>query len=157
MRIASLAGAIFFLFSAGTAWPVASRGSILPAADRCGATGEAAGGDTHGCLGCHDGVLAGDVTGHRAGPGVELPAGAAAPWISSPAGHIASHPVGIDYDAAFARSGGKLRSSSSLPPSVRLEDGRVGCLSCHNAASPLPSRLALPKEGSMLCYACHDI
>ncbi|MBI2216896.1 MAG: hypothetical protein HYU51_06320 [Candidatus Rokubacteria bacterium] len=67
------------------------------------------------------------------------------------------HPVGGSYSAASTRPELKLRPSAMLPASVRLEDGRIGCSSCHDLMSPLPARLAMSNHGSALCFACHEM
>lgn len=83
--------------------------------------------DSMTCLGCHDGLIARDVSGH---------------------------PIGRSYDAA-TRDDRRLRPRAILPTAVALEDGRVGCISCHDPASTLPARLTMPNRGSALCFACH--
>jgi len=83
--------------------------------------------DSMTCLGCHDGLIARDASGH---------------------------PIGRAYDAA-ALDDRRLRPRAILPEAVTLEDGRVGCISCHDPASALPARLTMPNRGSALCFACH--
>lgn len=57
------------------------------------------------CLSCHDGVNAGGRDGH---------------------------PVGIDYAAAARRNPGALRDPASAP-NLRLDAGKIACVSCHSA------------------------
>jgi predicted CXXCH cytochrome family protein len=107
--------------------------------------------DSYTCLGCHDGVLAKNVTSPYQDLAVSL-------GPLSPVGygnHQANHPIGMDYAASFLKQRGALRPMAALPPSVRLEDGRVGCISCHNSSSLLPAKLAMSNKGSALCSACH--
>ncbi|MFQ5872243.1 MAG: cytochrome c3 family protein [Dehalococcoidia bacterium] len=86
--------------------------------------------DSHTCLECHDGALAQDVV---------------------------SHPIGMDYATSFFQRQGTLKPIGTLPSSIRLEEGRVGCASCHDTASSLPAKLALSNAGSALCFACHNL
>lgn len=66
---------------------------------------------------------------------------------SLPTGEVhKSHPVDIDYSAATAKAGGKLRSADKVRGSgVTLVEGKVGCLTCHAFASPWKYRVAIPK------------
>ncbi|MBI2525973.1 MAG: cytochrome c3 family protein [Candidatus Rokubacteria bacterium] len=82
------------------------------------------------CLSCHDGVMAPDSL---------------------------RHPIGMAYDASPLRRAGTLRPSASLAPSIRLEDGRVGCSTCHDLSSSLRSKLVVANTGSALCFACHRL
>jgi predicted CXXCH cytochrome family protein len=68
-----------------------------------------------------------------------------------------SHPVGVDYRMAQLKSGAKLRDPLFLDPAVKLENGLVGCTSCHDANSELPAKLVMLNTGSRLCFACHDL
>jgi hypothetical protein len=57
-----------------------------------------------------------------------------------------SHPVDIDYSAATAKAGGKLRSAEKVRGSgVTLREGKVGCLTCHAFGSPWKHHVAIPK------------
>ena len=83
------------------------------------------------CEGCHDGVIA------------------------AVAGRTRS--VEIDYRMAQLRSRGKLRDMSQLGPAIRLQDGRVSCLSCHSQDSQIKAKLVISNVGSRLCFACHNL
>jgi hypothetical protein len=93
--------------------------------------------DSFTCLGCHDGVLARNVTSPYQDSAASLGPLARAGYGS----HQTNHPVGIDYAVSFLSKKGALRPMSALPPSIRLVDGRVGCVSCHDASSSLPAKL----------------
>ena len=55
-----------------------------------------------------------------------------------------SHPV--DYSAATAKAGGKLRSAEKVRGiGVALPEGKIGCLTCHAFASPWKYHVAIPK------------
>jgi len=86
---------------------------------------------SHYCEGCHDGVIA--IAAER------------------------RHSVEIDYRLAQLRSRGKLRDISQLAATIQLEDGRVGCLSCHSQNSQLKAKLATSNAGSRLCFSCHNL
>jgi hypothetical protein len=56
-----------------------------------------------------------------------------------------AHPLGVDLDAAASRSKGSLRGAREVRArGVALEDGKIGCLSCHTLASKYQHRIALP-------------
>jgi predicted CXXCH cytochrome family protein len=97
------------------------------------------------CLGCHDGISAADsVNSSRVGGG----------------GHYGlatgDHPVGIPYRRpGTARGNTPLRPQQLLPASIRLPDGRVSCVSCHNLYAKRRNLLTVPIEESKLCFSCH--
>lgn len=64
-----------------------------------------------------------------------------------------SHPVGVVYPRGIEAKG--YVDPSALPQGVRLFDGKVGCLSCHNPYSTRPALLVMDMTGSALCLACH--
>lgn len=89
------------------------------------------------CLACHDGT-----------------AGAAVGFAAQGSGHGLSHPVEVDYLAAFARRPGRYVPPGAIRADVPLVDGRVSCTSCHDSASPHPKRAVDPVT---LCHACHRL
>lgn len=97
------------------------------------------------CLGCHDGVSASESTN---------------PTDTSPRGRWdmrRNHPVGVDYpEPGPGRSGASVRPSQLLPQRVRLPEGKVSCVSCHDLYGTEHRRLSVPIEESELCLACHD-
>lgn len=99
------------------------------------------------CLSCHDGVTAQETSHATAG-------GHGRGWLDGTAGN---HPVGIRYATQRRGKGTRLRGRSTLPPEVRLPDGRVSCISCHNLYSDDAKLLSVPIEGSALCFSCHDM
>ncbi len=94
------------------------------------------------CLECHDGTIGTDTA-----MGLSISQ-------RHEAGVRADHPVGVQYLSGQPNI--PLRAASSLPPSVQLVDGAVGCTSCHDLYSLQPARLAMPNDHSRLCLSCHD-
>ncbi|MBI5240459.1 MAG: hypothetical protein HY926_08290 [Elusimicrobia bacterium] len=97
------------------------------------------------CLSCHDGSLAGnsgsyvDVEGSRYVPG-------------RPMDFRAGHPVGVQYLAAYMTRTDAFHHPSE--PGVRLENGKVGCISCHSIHSP-PEPGARQGIIESACVSCH--
>jgi predicted CXXCH cytochrome family protein len=85
------------------------------------------------CMTCHDEQLAGPAR----------------------AGARDSHPIGAKYEDRL-RYGG-YRPASFLPAEVMLPEGRVGCVSCHQAYAARHGALVLPQAGTGLCAACHQL
>ena len=100
------------------------------------------------CLGCHDGVSASDygfttAENMRTAKAVDL---------------RRTHPVGIPYKRMGRQNrDARLRPASLLPREVRLPDGRVSCVSCHNLYAKNRFRLAVPVENSHLCFTRHEM
>lgn len=55
-----------------------------------------------------------------------------------------NHPVGINYAAAQAGSGGLRPAAEVVRRGVHLPDGEVRCTTCHDGNSPWKHRIALP-------------
>lgn len=90
------------------------------------------------CLSCHDGSIS-------KFPRVEVKQGV---WQH---GIGISHPVGVEYPR-----GEDFKFADSLPKEVRLFDGKIGCLSCHEIYnSKVKNMLAMSNAKSRLCLACH--
>ncbi len=98
------------------------------------------------CLSCHDGVTATE-SHNTARQNRSL--GYA--WNQS-----RSHPIGVAYPSRTPRSSsGSFRAPGQLPEKVRLPDGKVSCVSCHDLYDR--DRLSVPIEGSALCFTCHEM
>jgi len=91
------------------------------------------------CLSCHDGTVS-------KFPRVEVKKGIWQHGIGD------SHPIGIDYPRS-----NDLTDPESLPKEVRLFNGRVGCLSCHEIYSKERNMLVMNNRGSRLCMTCHKM
>jgi len=100
------------------------------------------------CLTCHDGSLAKDE-----GSGiVERSAGI---WRHGGATNRSSHPLGVSYSRAFMDKPRAYRQMATLPATVRLPEGNVECVSCHNLYSQNEYLLTVSNERSRLCLTCH--
>ncbi len=101
------------------------------------------------CLGCHESGLKVDLVFHSEG---------------------SDHPIGMDY-VRLAKGNPSLVRPAKLNPKLRLDHGRIGCLTCHvpydkkNHLVLAKKRLAMPAGAdpmltldnsvSGLCMACH--
>ena len=66
-----------------------------------------------------------------------------------------SHPIGRSYEKAMNYGG--YRPISQLDKNIILPDGKISCLSCHKNYSSEHGELVVSKQGSQLCFQCHDI
>ncbi|MBE0641559.1 MAG: hypothetical protein IH599_05945 [Bacteroidales bacterium] len=67
------------------------------------------------------------------------------------------HPISFLYSAALAAADGELVNPAVLPGPVRLENGKVQCISCHDPHTNLfTDFLVISSENSSLCMACHQ-
>ena len=100
------------------------------------------------CLACHDGVSASErssTTPFNRGPG-------------SRGDKRRNHPIGVAYpDYPTPGASVRLRPAASLPPTVRLPERRVSCVSCHDLYSATRYHLTVTVEESTLCFTCHDM
>ncbi|MBN2563578.1 MAG: hypothetical protein JXQ75_21880 [Phycisphaerae bacterium] len=100
------------------------------------------------CLACHDGVNASEAKYRTQ-------------WdrgVGSLGDRLRNHPVGVCYPSPSARGHDvSLRPAVLLPEEIQLPGGMVGCVSCHDLYSAGRSRLAVPIEGSRLCFTCHQM
>lgn len=94
------------------------------------------------CLSCHDGVIA------KMASGADVRAGN---FQHSTIG--LSHPVGVAYPRPSLKN--DFVDAAGLPPEIRLFDGKVGCLSCHDPYIGKKNFLVKGNKGSALCLACH--
>lgn len=83
-----------------------------------------AGGVSSGlCMSCHDGTIAATLQAHSVSGG-----GSRTTTLGMDLG--ANHPVGVDYAAVF-RGDPVSYNDPAGNPRIVLEDGLVGCVSCH--------------------------
>jgi len=126
------------------------------ALDRAHITGDDADGSAIGgidaesrrCMECHDGVTAGEFANTT-------------PWnqgAGSTGDHRREHPVGMAYPRSTpAGYSSAFRQAAMLPRRVRLPEGKVSCVSCHDLYSWEESLLTVPIRESALCLTCHDM
>jgi len=98
------------------------------------------------CLTCHDGSLA---------PDEGIPDLESGVWHHDGYSGGTSHPLGVDYRAAKNRKPRGYREMTQLPDVIKLPDGKVECVSCHNLYSHNQHLLAISNQGSRLCLTCH--
>lgn len=65
-----------------------------------------------------------------------------------------NHPIGRSY-AAAERYGG-YKPAAMLPKNIRLPNGMVSCVSCHEPYSKTHGKAVMANTGSALCFGCHD-
>ena len=95
------------------------------------------------CLGCHGGQAGSEgVSVGRNG-------------IVRHASGSANHPIGRSYRKAF-QSGG-FHPENTLSKKILLPDGKVSCVSCHQAYKKDHGKLVLSNRGSALCFQCHNL
>ncbi len=100
------------------------------------------------CLGCHDGVTASDRHNTTAAGRSSLGFG----------DRMSNHPIGVGYGVKRGKTASTaLRPVNLLPSAVRLPQGKVSCVSCHNLYSPDPNHLTVSIENSSLCFTCHNM
>lgn len=127
-------------------WTVVGVAHVRPESDALRAPTGLLDAQSRQCLSCHDGVNAGESVNGPGGRGH-------APLI----GQGGEHPVGVIYRGGRADRGRRLRAASRLPRTVRLPNGRLSCVSCHDLYARDRHRLTVPIEGSALCFTCHDM
>lgn len=98
------------------------------------------------CMECHDGVSAKEFNNST-------------PWNRGDSylgDKKRDHPVGVPYprrrpdgyDSTF-------RQAALLPKQMRLPEGKVSCVSCHDLYATERNLLSVPIEESRLCLTCH--
>jgi predicted CXXCH cytochrome family protein len=94
------------------------------------------------CLTCHDGTVARDQSIEYG----EMGASSLGIDLKN------SHPVSVDYHAAFSRKGRSFRPPSAIGP-LKLFNGKVECSTCHDVHKSFQLR-ASKRD---LCFQCHII
>jgi len=94
------------------------------------------------CLSCHDGVISKMET-------VKIKGGDFKHGIGL------SHPVGVEYPQDGGRKNDYV-PISALPKELKLFDGKIGCLTCHNPYGNKNNHLVMENRRSALCLACHN-
>ena len=95
------------------------------------------------CMGCHNGQSdAGGIMVGRNG-------------IVRHSSGAANHPIGVLYPAISRNR--EFRPRSMLPKAIWLPNGKLSCVSCHQAYKKEHGQLVMPNNGSSLCLQCHDL
>ena len=101
------------------------------------------------CLTCHDSSLAVNVDfNYRNSPGRA---------IQLRPIDCKDHPNGMDYSSYEALGKGQFKYISPLNSNMKLVNGRVGCLTCHNPLNPEKGHLVMSDFRSALCQTCHNL
>jgi predicted CXXCH cytochrome family protein len=95
------------------------------------------------CMGCHGNY--GDLRG----------ATIDAKRILRHAGNAVNHPIGKRYAESFQK--GRYKPEAFVSQRLFLPDGRVSCVTCHQGYVKEHGKLRVGKQGSALCFECHDI
>lgn len=104
---------------------------------------QAGGVKTELCMSCHDGTVAPALRAHFT---------SAVGQQSHAPGSSSNHPVGVDYLAAF-RMAPESYNDPTLNPKIILEEGKVGCVSCHVTHDP--SVVSAGNLRHEVCIECH--
>lgn len=95
------------------------------------------------CMGCHGGQA--DAAGVSVGRD----------GILRHASGSANHPIGKRYRESL-KSGG-FHPENRLSKKILLPDGKISCVSCHQAYRKEHGKLVISNRGSALCFECHDL
>jgi predicted CXXCH cytochrome family protein len=95
------------------------------------------------CLGCHAGSHSGGGTVSVSRGGVVRHSSGSAP-----------HPIGRSYRDA-SRRGGLHPEHQLAQKKIMLSDGKVSCVSCHEAYKQEHGKLVVTLDRSALCLTCH--
>lgn len=129
-------------------WMAMGQAHVKPASDQSPSSGSLLDQTSRRCMGCHDGVNATEFRNTMPGQ----------TGARSVGDRSRNHPVGVAYPRGRRRGAGtRLRSVSLVPARVRLPNGKVSCVSCHNLYGTGRGRLTVPIEDSALCFSCHDL
>ncbi len=64
------------------------------------------------------------------------------------------HPVGARYDISGKKG---YHEVTEISDKIVLPDGRLSCISCHQAYDKKHGELVMSNRGSALCFQCHNI
>jgi len=100
--------------------------------------------ESYSCLRCHDdkaSIVSDDV---------------GSPGLKSIRSGYANHPIGMAYEKRMIRKPADFNSPRAMAPGVRLVNGLVGCVSCHNMYGDNPQKLSVRNDRDALCKSCHN-
>lgn len=64
------------------------------------------------------------------------------------------HPVGVQYDTSNKK---RYRELYELSDKIVLPEGKLSCISCHQAYDENHGGLVISNKGSALCFQCHNM
>ncbi len=98
------------------------------------------------CMGCHT------AGGYAGGGAVSVSKNGVLRHSSG----AAPHPIGRSYREA--NKNGDFHPEAELSKkNIQLSEGKIGCVSCHEAYKKEHGKLVVPMDRSALCLACHAI
>jgi len=105
------------------------------------------------CLSCHDGIVAKDV--YRTAHAARISSQLGSSWVGKAS--LTSHPIGIKYP--IGDSTYRAIDAVTADGFIKLPDGRVQCISCHDPHNTrrFDYMLVRSNQGSRLCLACHRL
>jgi hypothetical protein len=68
-----------------------------------------------------------------------------------------SHPISVDYEAAYLAKPRAYHPPESLDPAITLLNGKIGCATCHNHYSKHKKHWGMDNFRSRLCLSCHNL
>ncbi len=89
------------------------------------------------CVSCHDGSVAHKVS-----------------FCTVQCSALTSHPVLKQYPPR-GQASSYAPAAAVIAKGIKLPDGKVSCISCHNIRVPEKNHLAMDNRGSKLCLTCH--
>jgi len=111
------------------------------------------------CLSCHDGTIALGSVISRSTP-IIMGGGVTTmpPGVSNLTQDLSNdHPVSFIYNAALALADGQLKDPASLTGSVKLENNKLQCTSCHDPHKNINTKFLVASiQASDLCLYCHQ-
>ena len=69
-------------------------------------------------------------------------------------GSTMPHPIGIQYDASAKE---RYRKRHEISKKIVFPEGKLSCISCHQAYDEGHGALVMPNKGSALCFQCHNM
>ena len=117
-----------------------------------------------GCLQCHDGLRAAHIAVRTSGSALQIRGS-----------QTLNHPVGMVYERSVMKDPQGYKSRAALHPNVRLVEGQVSCVSCHQTRGEVSANthpeprlefaantctatkeLTVGHRDRELCMACHN-
>jgi predicted CXXCH cytochrome family protein len=109
------------------------------------------------CLSCHDGAIASDISSGTDDVVVSQIGWSRAVHVFHMGPQIGNHPIGVPYPSHDPHY--HPRAAVTADKLMKLPEGRVSCLSCHDphATAGHEAMLVKSNNGSRLCLSCHDL